>query len=159
CTYAVHRTATNGKPSDFGDDLVGAAATVGVPYFHADVKKRLRERFADPRPLTLEEEKEGLEYCEDDARTCLEILESYRPSLWWDRALFYGDYADCCAGIEFAGLPMDVEKVRLFLRNREAAKHCLAAEYNRDFQVFDTQGSLRNKLVWDFAAREKIPWP
>ena len=41
----------------------------------------------------------------------MRVLEQYLPDLWWDRALFYGDYADCCAGIEFAGLPMDAEKV------------------------------------------------
>jgi hypothetical protein len=83
CTYAVHRTATNGRPSDFGDDLIGAAATVGVPYLHADVKKRLRERFKNPIPLSAEGEKEGLEYCEDDAHTCLQILETHLPDLWW----------------------------------------------------------------------------
>jgi DNA polymerase I len=159
CTYAVHRTATNGKPSDFGDDLIGAAATVGVPYFHADVKKRLRERFKDPAPLAYGEEKEGLEYCDDDAQTSLRILENYLPDLWWDRALSYGDYADCCAGVEFAGLPMAVDRVELFLGNRDAAKRRLIEEHDRNFRTFDVKGAQRNALVWEFAKREGIPWP
>lgn len=159
CTYALHRTATNGKPSTFGDDLIGAAATLGVPYFHAGVKQRLRERFRDPTPLTPEEEKEGLEYCEDDAQTCLRIFEKHLPDLWWERALFYGDYADCCAGIEYNGLPMDVGKVGLFLRNREGARRQLIEEHDREFRTFDAKGSQRNALVWEFAEREHIPWP
>jgi DNA polymerase-1 len=159
CTYAVHRTATNGKPSSFGDDLIGAGATVGIPYFHADVKNRLRARFQDPTLLSFGEEKEGLEYTDDDAVTGLRILEHYLPDLWWDRALSYGDYADCCAGIEFNGLPMDVDKVGLFSRNRGAAKQRVIEEHDREFRTFDVKGSQRNALVWEFARREGVPWP
>jgi DNA polymerase I len=162
CTFATHITQTNGLSTGFGDDLVGAAATVGVPYFHAGEKKRLRDRFADLTPLTAAEEKEGMEYCEDDAVTCLRILEHYLPDLWWDQALLYGDYADACAQIEYTGIPIDVDRFALFQRHRETARRRMIAVLDKDYRIFDEKGHERRKLIREFIDRQKdppIPWP
>jgi DNA polymerase-1 len=177
CTYTEHKIRNNGHVSaDFGDDLVGAAAKAGIVYLHADVKKRLQQRYQDPAPLTTAENAEGVAYCLDDSRTGLRILETFLPDLWWERALFYGDYADTCAEIEFVGLPTDEERVRLFLQHRERAAHLILTGLDHelgqimrqlqpdldpavDLRVFDDKGHMPHALIWNFAQCIKAEHP
>jgi hypothetical protein len=177
CTYAEHKIRNNGHTStDFGDDLVGAAAKAGIIYLRADVKKRLQQRYQDPAPLSPAEDAEGVAYCLDDSTTCLRIFETFLPDLWWERALVYGDYADTCAEIEFVGLPTDEEQVQLFLRRRERAAHRILAGLDHDLEqisrralphlgpevdlrVLDDKGGMPHERVWNFAKHHKIPWP
>jgi hypothetical protein len=159
CTYAEHRVRYNGIRSEFDDDLLGACARRGIVYTATEtVKERWRKRFRDPRPLEPCEEKEGLDYCLADTEACLALAKDYEKDIWWQRALFYGEYAKALAAIEFAGIPLDTEALSLLQRNVDGAKLALIAEGDREYECYEN-GHLRDKRVWAFAKRNNISWP
>jgi DNA polymerase I len=167
CGYAEHRCRYNGTPSDLDDDLIGALARRDIPYLMAAEKEQIRRRALDPAPFTEAEKRALFEYCEQDARGALALLQSYihdiRPGvrafepIWWERALFYGAFARDAAIVTHTGIPMDVPKLDLLRRHTDKARLRLTERLDT-FGVY-RNGVLKNALVWEFARRQEIIWP
>jgi hypothetical protein len=133
CTYAETRVRYNGTRSEFGDDLLGACARRNILYSEArETKDYWRERFQDPRPLTLEEERPASDYCLADTAAGLKLAQDYEPDMWWERALQYGEYCKSAAVIECNGVGVYDRPLALFRWHHAAARLALIEEGDRE---------------------------
>jgi hypothetical protein len=158
CTYAETRVRYNGIRSEFDDDLLGACARRNIAYSEArETKDYWHGRFADPAPLSLEEEVVAFEYGLADTKANLRLAQDYEPDMGWQRALQFGEYCKAAATIEYNGVGMYVEPLTRLQRYLKDARLALIEEGDRNIGCYD-KGHLRSQLVWAFAQRHGIPW-
>jgi hypothetical protein len=133
--YIEFRNRLGGRTPPAGFGLNGALAAHGLPGI--DDKEEMRALVRRGGPWTLQERTDILDYCQSDTLSLAQLFPRMAGYIDLPRALLRGRYMWAAAWMEWVGIPVDVEALRLILANWEQIKLALIAEKDRESQVFE----------------------
>lgn len=156
--YVEFRNATNGKPTFYGQGLLGALAWYGLDGIDAQEKEAMRELILSGGPWTASEQQAILAYCESDVTATAKLLRAMWPGLDLTRARLRGRYMPAAARMEHTGVPIDVRSLHTLREHWTAIKDRLIARINAPYGVYE--GRTFKEQRWAaWLARNGIPWP
>jgi DNA polymerase-1 len=156
--YVEFRNLTNGSPVPCGNGLLGALAYFGLDTMQATEKDAMRQLAMRGGPWTKDEQRELLEYCEDDVRALERLLGATVEDIDMPRALIRGRFMTAVAGMEHVGVPIDVETLDKIRGHWFELQDDLIAEIDKSFGVFDGRTFRRDRwAAWLIA--NNVPWP
>ena len=115
--YVEFRCLTNGLPTPFGRDLLGALQHFGLDSVGAATKSAMRAVAMRGGPFSASERAALLAYCESDVDALGRLLPVMLPLIDLPRALLRGRFMCAIARIERAGVPIDVATYSRFKSN------------------------------------------
>jgi hypothetical protein len=92
-----------------GNGLLGAAAFFGIDAMETAEKEANRALILDDGPWTVETRVRVLDYCQADVMTTARLFRAMHEGIDLPRALIRGRYMAAVAGMEYRGVPIDVE--------------------------------------------------
>jgi DNA polymerase I len=157
--YAEFRNAANGLSPPNGFGLLGALTYHGLDAMEAAEKKAMQAMASRGGPWTPAEREALLAYCESDVRALARLLPAMLPRLDLSRAVACrGRYMAAVAGLEWAGVPIDVPTLRRLRAGWDTIQGGLIAEVDSRFGVFDGR-TFKAERWADWLARRGLPWP
>ena len=156
--FIEFRNLTNGLTVQCGNGLVGALAWFGLNSISVTEKKAMRDLAQRDGPLTPEEEKALLDYCESDVDALGRLLPRLLPSIDMPLALLRGRYMIAAAHIEAVGVPVDVEAHQKIVKNWGAIKETLIDRIDADYNVYEGVTFKRDRFV-AYLRANSISWP
>jgi hypothetical protein len=129
--YAEYRRERAGLPGG-KNDLLSAMRRFGLPTMAVEEKSEMRALALRGGPYTLAEQRELLDYCEQDVVGTTQLLHAMLPIIDLPRALLRGRYTIAVARIEAAGVPMDTDLWARLRTNWTAIKAHLIAAFDDD---------------------------
>ena len=134
--YCEFRNLTNGKPLPCGAGLLGALAWFGLDAIAAAEKHELRELAMRGGPYSQSERVALLDYCQTDVDSLNRLLPKIGPTINVAHALNRGQYMAAVARMEWAGVPIDTNKLALFREHWTAIQSRLIAAVDADYGVY-----------------------
>ena len=161
--YAEFRVETNGLTLPMGRGLLGALAYYGLGGMSAGDKESMRELIMGGGPWTEEEKAAILDYCAEDVRALVPLLDAMAPRIAADRtrlgqAVLRGRYMASVAAMEHVGIPVDTEILRDLRERWTDIQDALIADVDSDYGVYEGR-SFKAARFADWLARNGIPWP
>jgi DNA polymerase I len=156
--YVEFKNITNGLGSAHGFGLLGALSHYGIDGISSAEKTSMRDLILSGGPWSVEERGAILDYCQTDVDALARLLPKMEMQIDLPRALLRGRYMWAVAGMEWEGVPWDVEAFDIVRRHWEKIKRKLIDRVDRGFGVYD-DGSFKAKLFEAYLIREGIPWP
>jgi DNA polymerase family A len=161
---AEFRCSTTNYHMPAGKGLPGAMQAHGLSWSDTLEKPAMRDLILRGGPYTLEQQRQILDYCWLDTDGTAALLECLVPAILarpngWALALLRGHYSGhCIAYMEHRGVPLDRETYVRLDRHWNAIRHCLVAEYDPQYQIYQGLRFVTDRFA-DYLAREDIPWP
>ena len=156
--FTEFRNLTNGLQTIAGNSLLGALAHFGLDSIGVEGKEEVRQRILRGGPWLPGESRAILDYCETDVTALYRLLAAMTSHLDLGRALLRGRYMSAVAAMEYAGVPVNTERLSQIIGAWDTIQDRLIARINPDYQVYDGRTF---KLEWfeRFLVRNSIPWP
>jgi hypothetical protein len=139
--------------------MTAAAAYFGLPTIEASAKDAGRALAMRGAPFSEHERRDLLAYCESDVVTETALFRCMRPRIDLERALLRGRTMFAFAHVEWVGVPVDVPRLERFRDRWEEIKHFLVADVDRDYGVFDEDGTFKEDRFEQYLMRHCVPWP
>lgn len=156
--YAEFRNRTNGLTTPHGAGLLGALSWFGLDAIGAAEKESMRELAIRGGPWTAPERGALLAYCETDVVALARLLPAMLPGIDLPRALNRGRYMRAVAGMEHAGIPIDVPTLSRLRAGWESVQDGLIREVDSRFGVFDGRTFKADR--WEaWLSRNGVAWP
>jgi DNA polymerase-1 len=156
--FIEFRSRTNGLPTPSGSGLIGALTYFGLDSIGALEKDEMRDLVLRGGPWSADERAAILDYCESDVRALARLSHVMGPQIDLPRALLRGRYMSAVARIEWAGVPIDVQRLELLRQHWDRLQDALIDEIDACYNVFDgCTFKIDRFAAW--LAREHIPWP
>lgn len=159
--YAEFRNITNGRRSPLGDGLLSALTYYGLDGMAVTEKKAMQALAARGGPFTEAEAKALIDYCGADVDALVRLLPRILPDILaasgLPRALLRGRYTKAVAGMEYAGIPVDVPTLALLRTHWSTIKAELVARIDPHYGVYDGTSFRADRFMAWLAARQ-IPW-
>jgi hypothetical protein len=156
--YVEFRNWTNGLSLPHGAGLLGALAWFGLDSIGAGEKSSMRALADRGGPWSAEEREALLAYCETDVSALARLLPRMLPDIDLPRALNWGRYMRAVAGMEHAGIPIDVSTLSQLRAGWDAILDRLVREIDYRFGVF--RGRRFSVDRWaEWLVRNGVPWP
>jgi DNA polymerase family A len=156
--FAEFRVCTNGLNPLSGNGLVGALAYFGIDSIGALEKSEMRQLALRGGPWTPAERIALLNYCESDVVALVKLLEKLEPRIDVARALLRGRYMKAAARMEWTGVPIDTELLKVLRDARPDLQGQLIACVDAHYHVFD--GRTFKVGLWEnWLAAHNILWP
>ena len=155
--FTEFRDLTNGLETVAGASLLGALAHFRLDHIAASDKDDMRELILRGGPWSESEQAAILDYCESDVLALRRLLSAMTPRLDLPRALLRGRYMAACAAIEHAGVPIDVEALKLLRANWAFIQDDLIAEIDGAYGVYEGRTFKRERFE-RWLVRNEIPW-
>jgi hypothetical protein len=156
--FAEFRVCTNGMPTPRGSGLLGALSYFGLPTIDSLQKEEMRQLALRGGPWAEQEKADLLAYCESDVAQLPALFERILPRTDIRYALVRGDYMKAVAQMEFNGIPIDVETLRIIRENWDSVIDQLISEVDQHYGVYEGRTFKRKKFE-DWLAARDIPWP
>jgi DNA polymerase-1 len=156
--FVEHRVATNGRPSPFGDSLLGALRLRGLTAMAGDRKDAMRDLVLSRQAWSPQEQKDILDYCSDDVAALEALLLRMAGGIDWPRALLRGRYMAAVADMERTGIPLDVELHRRLAARWNDLKAALIREVDKSYGVYDGT-CFRAAKFKAWLQAQNIQWP
>ncbi|MGY3147712.1 DNA polymerase-1 [Bradyrhizobium sp. USDA 3397] len=153
--YAEFRVQTNGSRQNAG--LLNALAFHNLPHMDASLKDFMREKILSGY-WTHEEIPQILDYCEMDVDASAALLSATANSIDWPRALIRGAYCSAVAGMEYFGIPIDVDRLYQLRSQWPQVRMSLIAEVDANYGVYDGDVFKRDRFS-RWLHHKGIPWP
>jgi DNA polymerase-1 len=134
--YAEFRNLTNGLELPGGRSLLGALVYHGLDAMGAVKKERMRQLAQQGNPLTVEERKALLDYCESDVIATTKLLKAMLSNIDVPRAVLRGRYMKALAKMENVGIPIDTESLHTLRENWEVIQRCLIRKIDAEYRVY-----------------------
>ncbi len=150
-----HHNLTNGL--DVGRKLINALAWHGLPHIDLHEKKEMQQLALRGGPWRAGEPAALMEYCESDVVALELLLPKMLPHISVRHALLRGHYVRAAAIIEFDGVPVDVEAVRLLKRHREELRREVVASV-AEFGVY-VGTTFKTKRFEAWLRANGVFWP
>jgi hypothetical protein len=155
--YVEFRNLMNGRCKS-GRALLDAMAHFGLESIGATTKKEMIDLVLRGGPWSAQEQTDILDYCQSDVGALARLLPAMEKHIDLPRALLRGRYMAAVAHMEFAGVPIDVERWRLLTSRWKDIRGLLIVEVDRDYNVFEGE-VFKQKKFEAYLARNGIPWP
>jgi DNA polymerase family A len=156
--FVEFRNRTNGLPTPSGAGLIGALTYFGLDAIGAVEKDELRQLVLRGGPWSADEQAAILDYCEADVRALQRLLPRMAAQVDLPRALLRGRYMSAVARMEWAGTPIDVERLGLLLTHWEGIQVALITAIDVDYGVYEDRTFKADRFA-AWLARAGIPWP
>jgi len=161
--YAEFRRITNGLYLPEGAGLIGALKYYGLDHLLPTDKEEMRQLILSGGPWSADEVHSIKEYCAQDTRALLPLFEAMLQSEPWSEstlghALLRGRYAQAVAEMEYRGIPIDTERLRLFLDRWPRITEQLIREIDQAYGVYEGT-TFKVDRFEAYLAKNKIPWP
>jgi len=156
--FTEFRNFTNGWPTIAGNSLLGALAHFGVDAIGAHEKQEMRELIQSGGPWSQEERSAIQDYCQSDVEALNRLLPIMAPQIDLPRALLRGRYMAAVARMEFAGVPVNVERLDQLRANWTRISDQLIARVDGNYGVFEGRTFKQDRFE-GWLARNNIPWP
>ena len=162
--HEVNDGSLKAKDRDKGFFSLGGA----LRYFLLDEidlarKDTIRDRIIQGPLFTAQEQREILDYCEDDVRALARLVPYIVPTIRsLPHAMFRAKFQWSMAQQERRGIPTDHRRLRSTRQHWEGMKVDLAAELDRPFDCYEiTNGEVhwREERFADFLQRNRMSWP
>ena len=155
--FTEFRARTNGLILPHGAGLLGALTYFGLDGLGLD-KDDMRLLALRGGPWSDSERAALLHYCETDVLALKRLLPTMLPQIDLPRALLRGRYMKAAAAIEWNGIPIDVETLRLLRQHWTGIQDDLIAAIDQDYNCFDGR-TFRTERWAHYLAAHNIPWP
>jgi DNA polymerase-1 len=155
---AEFKLHTCGLPVPNGRGLLGALAYFGLPALESAAKDENRALAMRGGPYTAVEQEALLDYCETDVVALEHLLPALLPYLDLPRALIRGRYMCALAGVEWRGVPINVQRYTLLRDNWDRLQLSLIEAIDRDYGVYDGRTCKQDRFAAWLEAHH-IPWP
>ena len=136
-TFVEFRNITNGLHLSSGAGLLGALSFFGIDGIDSREKDAMRELALRGGAYSTEEKRSLLDYCESDVIALEKLLPRMEPYIDLPRALLRGRYMKAAATIEFNGIPMDTETLKLFRKHWGGIQDRLVEQVDAQYGVFE----------------------
>ena len=156
--FTEFRNFTNGWPTLAGNSLLGALAHFGVDAIGAGEKQEMRDLILTGGPWSQEERNLIEDYCRSDVDALHRLLPVMAPGIDLPRALVRGRYMAAVAKMEFAGVPVNLERLNALRANWTRIADQLIARIDHKYGIFEGR-SFRQDRFENWLARNGIPWP
>jgi hypothetical protein len=121
-------------------------------------KDQMRELALKEGPLTPDESKLLLNYCETDVRALEKMLPKMAGKIDWPRALLRGRYMEAVSRMEHRGIPIDLELLLALRKKWEDIKYSLVQDIDQDFGVYDGL-TFKQDRFRRYLEHKEISWP
>ena len=149
---------TCGLPVPNGRNLLGALAYHGLPALENAVKDEMRDLARRGGPYTEAEKTALLDYCQTDVVALERLLLAILPDLDLPRALIRGWYMCALAGVEWRGVPINVQRYTLLRDNWDHLQLSLIETIDREYGVYEGRSFKQDRFAAWLEDRH-IPWP
>ena len=163
--YAEFRAAVNGYSAFRGYGLLGALAHYGLDSMAAEEKRDLRSLIMRGGPWSPEQQADILDYCESDVLALRRLLPAMLPGILSEdpggnlgRALLRGRYMAAAAGVEWNGIPLDMELLHRLSKHWDSIKLELIAAVDAGRGIFEGTTFKRDRFA-AYLYQAGIPWP
>ncbi|HSF32525.1 MAG TPA: DNA polymerase [Candidatus Tectomicrobia bacterium] len=163
--YAEFRVLTNGRMLPTGalqpGSLVAALTRYGLDAIDVEEKKEMRELaiyIGNGGAYTSRDRNNLLRYCESDVEALARLLPRMLPEIHIGQAMLRGRYVRAMSAMEHRGIPLDKPLFQKLTANLDAIKSQLIREVNRDFDVYDANGSFRMSKFKAYLNRHNMTW-
>ena len=156
--FIVFRSHLNGLNPKFGFSLLGALTYFEISSIGDQVKDEGRKLALRGSPWTEEEKIFLLDYCQSDVDALKPLFENLLPYIDWPRIFLHGTYTVAAAHIERAGIPLDMETLKITKAKWQDIKEKLINEIGAQYGVYDGI-VFKVKKFEDYLRRNNIPWP
>jgi hypothetical protein len=162
--YAEFRQLTSGLALPAGSGLLGALIYHGLPGMAFAEKDSMRELAMRGPPFTEAEKRSLLDYCQQDVDSTARLLWAMLPKIDLGQALLRGRYTVAAARMEWIGVPIDVEELRVLRDNWAAIRTQLVDAVDINYGVYvrpKTGGPPRfSSAAWkEYVKGKGILWP
>lgn len=161
----VFRCVVNGRLPPESKGLLGALSYFGIDSIGAKHKDAMRKRILEGWPFTAEEREEILDYCWSDIAQLAQLTAKLFPLVDLDTLLHWSEFAAVWAAMTHRGVPMDMEKFRLFQDPHAWAfvRDALVPEIDAQYGVYvkDKAGEWHFNIEQfeKYLVRSGIDWP
>jgi hypothetical protein len=156
--FVEFRNRTNGLETPSGAGLIGALTYFGLNAMDVVEKAGMRDLVMRGGPWSAEERATLLDYCESDVRGLERLLPHMASAIDLPRGLVRGRYMSAAARIEWAGTPIDTERLALLRHHWDGLQDALIAAIDAHYGVFEGRTfKLHQFEAWLVSAG--IPWP
>jgi hypothetical protein len=142
-----------------GYGQLDAMAEFGLPCMNKLYKSDMRALCRRGGPFTYEEQREIVDYCEQDVDGLAALFDRMSALIQWAQALFRGRFTAALARVEAAGVPIDQDLYPRLQQHREAIRRELVAEAADQFGIYDDDVSFDSKAFAAYLTRHDIAWP
>jgi DNA polymerase I len=154
--YVEYRRKMNGLIGKLG--LLYAAEAYGIDAMDSARKAAMQTIAAAGGPWTAETLRELVDYCTDDVRVLVRLVDRMRPEIDLPRALLRGQAMAATRCIERAGIPIDVATLRRLCEHWPNIKSKLIAETDREYGVYDGTVFKMDRFE-AYLSQNGIGWP
>jgi hypothetical protein len=162
----LFRNLINGQvPPPEGKGLVGALRHFGLDTVGAKYKEGMRDRIVAGPPFGEDVKARILEYCASDIEGLPALMERLLPTVAFETALHWGEFAAVSAVMEARGVPIDME-IFAQLRDKPAwafVRDALVPKLNPQYGVYVEGGDdgwhFSEAAFEAYLARAGIVWP
>jgi hypothetical protein len=134
--HAEFRRRTSGLPVPCGHGLLGALTYYGLDAMTAVEKEEWRAVAIRGGPFTDAERQGLLDYCQSDTDALVRVLPRMSADIDLPRALLRGRYMAAVSRMEWAGVPIDAETLKVLREHWDTIKARLIAAVDADYGVF-----------------------
>jgi DNA polymerase I len=156
--FVEFRNRTNGLETPCGAGLLGALTYFGLDGIGAAEKDEMRELILSGGPWCEDQRIAILDYCESDVRALERLLPAMAAQIDLPRALVRGRYMSAVAHMEYAGVPIDVDRLALLREHWVGIQDELIAAIDAEYHVYDGRTFKSDKFA-SWLAAAGIPWP
>lgn len=159
--YAERLLHINGKrrrPHD--SSLLATLEHYGLPARSGEHKDAMRTKIIAQSDWSADERRDILDYCAEDVEDNERLLLAMDRGghIDWTRALWRGAYMFATAYVEHNGIPIDAELYGRMQEQREALRHRLIEQVDREYGVY-VGDSFNRKQFARWLTANRIPWP
>jgi DNA polymerase I len=156
--FVEFRNRTNGLETPCGTGLLGALTYFGLDGIDAAAKREIQTAIGDGSWVGKYSRDAVLDYCETDVRSLERLLPVMASQIDLPRALLRGRYISTVARMEYAGVPIDRERLELLREHWAGIQAALIAAIDADYGVFEGQ-TFKSERFASWLAAAGIPWP
>ncbi len=158
--HVVFSRLVNSHGAKCSTSLLNALDTCGIPHMSVSEKEQFRDLATGGEPLTPNQMRELVCYCQRDVIGTVGLFEALRRHINWPHDLLASRYTgNAVATIEAAGVPIDVKLCQRIRDGLPEIKNALKREVNLDTQVYGPNGEFSLSLFSELLRKHRIPWP
>lgn len=156
--FTEFRVATNGAKVVANNRLLTALTYYGLDGIGAEEKREMIDLILSGGPWSREEIRAILSYCQTDVDALRRLLRVMLPRIDLPRALYRGRSMAAVAAMEYAGVPVDTDRLHSLRENWEPIQDHLIARIDSGYRVFEGR-TFKRKRFEGWLVHNNIPWP
>jgi DNA polymerase family A len=156
--FTEFRRHTNGVRPAGGSGLLGALSYYGIDGMDGAEKDAMRDLALRGGPWSDAERLSLLRYCEQDVASLAKLLPPMLRHIDLPRALLRGRYMAAVAGVEHAGVPIDVPLLDKLRDKWGEIQDQLIADIDSKYGVYEGRSFKADRFA-AWLAKKGIPWP